>query len=226
MKKIPLIGMSIIAVVLLVLGSLTNVVGYQTIQTSHLQTVTEEVNQRDLLFQTIVDITNNKEIQQQIFKSQIRRGSFLTAEVPFITKNQVRQMYFIGLVLSKVISKARIQSMIQQYQLISPEIQQKINAVLQKNTILYAEILQLKNSKCDCKNENLNETWHFPIICWLLFPFMALAMFLVAISLILLHPFYIIVSIIQNIGIFIGTIAYNLMAILQCQYTSVREGNL
>jgi hypothetical protein len=41
MDKYPLIGVSIIAVVLLVLGSLTNVVGYQTVQSSSQKTIKE-----------------------------------------------------------------------------------------------------------------------------------------------------------------------------------------
>jgi hypothetical protein len=39
MNKYPLIGVSIIAVVLLILGSLTNVVGYQTVQSSNQKTI-------------------------------------------------------------------------------------------------------------------------------------------------------------------------------------------
>jgi hypothetical protein len=118
MDKKPLIGVSICAVVLLVLGSLSNVVGYQSVQTSQQNIIKERINQRELLFQTIVDIANNKEIQRIILKSQMSRGIFPPSEIPVVTKNQIRQMYFIGLILSKVISKSRIQSMIQQYQLI------------------------------------------------------------------------------------------------------------
>ncbi len=64
MDKKPLIGVSICAVVLLVLGSLSNVVGYQSVQTSQQNVIKERINQRELLFQTIVDIANNNEIQQ------------------------------------------------------------------------------------------------------------------------------------------------------------------
>ena len=109
MDKKPLIGVSILAVVLLVLGSLSNVVGYQSVQTSQQNVIKERINQRELLFQTIVDIANNKEIQRIILKSQMSRGIFPTSELPVITKNQIRQIYFIGLILSKCISKTRMQ---------------------------------------------------------------------------------------------------------------------
>ena len=70
MKQYPLIGVSICAVVLLILGSLSNVVGYHTVQSSNQSAIKERINQRELLFQTIVDIANNKEIQRIILKSQ------------------------------------------------------------------------------------------------------------------------------------------------------------
>jgi len=49
-EKIPLVGISILTVVLLVPGSLTNAVGYQTAQS---------LNQKVLLLQSIVDIDNS-----------------------------------------------------------------------------------------------------------------------------------------------------------------------
>jgi hypothetical protein len=175
MDKKPLIGVSILAVVLLVLGSLSNVVGYQTAQSSNQQVMNDEVNQKELLFQTICDIANNKEIQRIILKSQISRGMFLTSDIPVLTKNQLKQMYIIGLLLSKFISKSRIHSMIEKYQIINPKVQKEISAVIEKDATLKEEITQLTNSKCDCKNENTPLLWNFPVICMLLFPLYGLA---------------------------------------------------
>ncbi len=124
MKKYCLmIGVSICAVVLLVLGSLSNVVGYQTVQSSNQSVIKERINQRELLFQTIIDIANNKEIQRIILKSQMNRGIFPTAEFPLVTKNQLKMMYFLGLILSKFISKSRIQSITGKYQFSNQEMQ-------------------------------------------------------------------------------------------------------
>jgi hypothetical protein len=164
MDKKPLIVVSICAVVLLVLGSLSNVMGYQAVQTSQQNIIKERINQRELLFQTIVDITNNKEIQRIILKSQMSRGIFPTSEIPVLTKNQIRQMYFLGLILSKVISKSRMQSMVQQYQLLNPNIQEEIQGVIEKDATLNSEITQLQNSECDCENEE-SPVLDFPIIC-------------------------------------------------------------
>ncbi|MCX6662460.1 MAG: hypothetical protein NTY91_07930 [Euryarchaeota archaeon] len=71
MDKKPLIGISICAMVLLVLGSLSNVVGYQSVQSSNRNVIKERINQKELLFQTILDIANNKEIQDTTINSEI-----------------------------------------------------------------------------------------------------------------------------------------------------------
>jgi hypothetical protein len=177
MDKRPLIMVSLCAVVLLVMGSLSNVVGYQTVQTSQQNLIEERINQRELLFQTICDIANNKEIQRIILKSQMNKGIFPTSDIPVLTENQLKQMYFIGMILSKVISKSRMQSMVQKFQLIHPNIQAGINGVLEKDAILKDEITQLKNSECDCENENAMN-WSFPILCIIIFPLFWFSYFL------------------------------------------------
>ena len=164
MDKKPLVVISLCAVVLLVLGSLSNVVGYQSVQTSQQNLIKERINQRELLFQTIVDIANNKEIQRIILKIQMSRGIFPSSDIPVLTKNQLKQMFLIGIILSKFISKSRMQSMVQQNRLINPEIQQEISTVIEKDATLEREITQLKDSECDCENENITER-NFPIIC-------------------------------------------------------------
>jgi hypothetical protein len=167
-RKCLAVAISTVSVVLLVLGSLSNVVGYQTVQTSQQNLIKERINQRELLFQTIVDIANNKEIQRIILKSQMSRGIFPTSEIPVLTKNQIKRMYFLGLILSKVVSKSRIQSMVGKYQFNNQEMQKEISTVIERNTILNAEITQLKGSDCDCENENSTRIWHFPVICIIL----------------------------------------------------------
>jgi hypothetical protein len=184
MNKYPLIGISIIAVVFLILTSLTNVVGYQAVQTSNQNIVKEEVNQKDLVFQTIVDIMNNKEIQRIILTSQISRGKFFNPDVrfsifknPVVTKNQLKNIYLVGLMLSKVISKSRIHSMIESYRMNNQGMQKEISTVIKKDTTLNAELAQLLNSKCDCENEKTT-SWNFPIICILHAPFVIIAWYL------------------------------------------------
>jgi len=193
MDKKPLIGVSILAVVLLVLGSLSNVVGYQSVQTSQQNIIKERIDQREVLFQTIVDIANNKEIQRIILKSQMSRGIFLTSELPIVTKTQIRQLYFLGLILSKVVSKSRILSLIGKYQFNNQEMQKEISTVIEKDTTLNSEITQLKDSECDCENEKeINGT--FSLLCTILFfiflPFLLIASSIVLFGMFLLYKSY------------------------------------
>jgi len=175
MNKYTLIGVSIVAVVLLVLGSLTNVVGYQQVQSSNQNAINSEVDQKELLFQTIVDIANNKEIQRIILKSQLSREGFFNPnwrlsilDTPVLTKNQLKHMYIVGLMLTKIISKSKIHSIVKRYHLSNQGMQKEITAVIEKNATLNGEITQLSNSKCDCEDRSGVTAWYFTVICKIL----------------------------------------------------------
>jgi len=162
MGKKPLIVVSLCAVVLLVLGSLSNVVGYQSVQTSQQNLIKERISQGELLFQTIYDIANNKEIQRIILKEQMSRGIFPTSDIPVVTKNQLKIMYFVGLILSKVVSKSRIQSIVGKYQFNNQEIKKEISAVIEKDATLDREVTQLSNSECGY-DDKTNVFFGFPL---------------------------------------------------------------
>jgi len=179
MKRYPIIGISIIAVILLILSSLTNVVGFQAVQSSNQKIIKEEVNQKELLFQTIIDIVNNKEIQKIILNSEMRGGmgrffvphmklSLFTPHV--LTKTYLNSAYNMGLILSKTISTSKIHSILERYQMSHQGIQKEITAAIEKDATLNGEIMQLSNSKCDCENGNTTRIWNFPILCTLLLP--------------------------------------------------------
>jgi len=169
MNKYPLIGGSICAVVVLFLASLTNVVGYQIAQVSNQKIINTEMNEKELLFQTIVDIANNKEIQRIILKSQVSRGIILPSNIPVFTKQQLRQTYLIGLILSKVFSKSRMQSVVGKFQFNKQVLQKEISTIIEKDATLNNKMIQLQNSECDCDNATA-EYWQFPVLCALLFP--------------------------------------------------------
>jgi hypothetical protein len=187
MDKKPLIVVSFCAVVLLVLGSLSNVVGYQTIQSSNQSIINERINQKELLFQTICDIANNKEIQRIILKSQMSRGIFPSSEMPVLTKNQIRQMYFLGLILSKVVSKSRMQSIIEKYEFNEQEIQQEITTIIEKDTKLSGEISQLLSLNNQHERVDLSDFLNFVICCVII----SIFVFLMSISWFLFIPSYI-----------------------------------
>lgn len=180
MNKYPfLIGVSICAVVLLILASLTNVVGYQTITSSNQKTSSEVINQKELLFQSIVDIANNKEIRGILLRYQISTGEFPVSHTPVLTMKQLKQMYIVGLILTKTISKARMYSIIETYQVNNQGMQKEIIASIEKYANLNREIKQLSDSKCNCDNNSESTTWQFPVICTLIFVTAVIFLFLI-----------------------------------------------
>ena len=172
-----------IGIILLFVGvTIAPTINLNIVKASQQNLIKERINQREMLFQTIVDIANNKEIQRIILKSQMSRGVFPESELSVVTKNQIRQMYFLGLILSKVVIKSRIQSMVQQYQFNNQNIQIEMYDVIEKDTTLNSEITQLKGFDCDCNNKDTTFYWRFPIICLLLLPSVLLNFFLFIIA--------------------------------------------
>jgi len=166
---------------LLVLASLTNVIGYQTVQSSNQKTINEDVNQKELLFQTILDIANNKEIQGIILKSQVSKARFLDPDkkihlfnTPVLTKNQIRRMYCVGEALSKIVSTSWVRSMVEMYQADNQGLEKEITNVIEKNALLKNDMTQLSNFNCHCENDNTT-SWAHPVICILLIPLGILA---------------------------------------------------
>jgi len=101
-------------------------------------------------------------MQRIILKSQMNRGIFPPAEFPVVTKQQLKQMSFIGLILSKVVSKSKIHSIIGKYLILNSNIQKVINAIIEKNASLSAEISLLSKL-----NTHMNSTF-FQILIWII----------------------------------------------------------
>jgi hypothetical protein len=175
MQKYPLIGVSICSIILLILSTFTNVVGTQTIQPSNQKTTKEEINNKELLFQTILNIANNIEIQKIVFNSEMRREiifnldkrvSGFTPQV--FTKNFLTTSYHLGLILSKSLKLPRIHSMLSRYHSHNLEIQREITFLKTKNDELNRELIQLSSLNCDCQKGLDATKWTFPVICAIL----------------------------------------------------------
>jgi hypothetical protein len=172
--KKPLIGVSICAVVLLVLGSLSTVVGYQSVQSSNQKIINDKVDQKELLFQTILDLANNKEIQRVIFTSQMNLHYFtsgmktLPINTPVITKKHLELAYQLGLLLLKYMTSSRVASIMRPVHDFTPGVQQRITSVVENDTKLNGEINQLSTSDCHCQEKKDFRLLH-PVICIILF---------------------------------------------------------
>ena len=213
MNKYPLIGVSIVAMVLLVLGSLTNVVGYQSVQSSTQKVINDEVDQKELLFQTILDIANNREIQRLLLNSDMKKGtersfdsgmlfSIFTPHV--FTKKYLNSAYTIGLILTKTLSTSRIHSKLERYQVSYQGMQKEITAIIEENDTLDKEMNQLADVHCDCEKNN-STGWSFPVVCALLFPIGFFTWMLWLFSAILFHVelyyIHILWATVANIGL-------------------------
>jgi hypothetical protein len=189
MNKYPLIGGSICAVVLIVLASYTNVVSVQTVELSNHKIIKDEINQKELLFQTILDIANNKEIHKIIQNSEMKgvlersqlafgsklflfnlRSYFsaLLTQSPVLTKKYLDYTYRMGVILSRTLEASKIHSLLERYQVSNQGMQKELSTVVQKDAILKSEIAQLSSLSCDCENEKTT-TWTFPVLCTILY---------------------------------------------------------
>jgi len=135
----------------------------------------DKVDQKELLFQTILDIANNREIQRVILNSEIRRGGFFNLDTKFsiftphvLTKTELNTAYHIGLIVPKNFDVSRIRSMIERYRSSNQALQKEIIAIIEKDATIKGELRQLSNSKCDCENNSGVTSWPFPIICAIL----------------------------------------------------------
>jgi hypothetical protein len=184
MNKYPLIGGSICAVVLLVLASLTNVVGYQTIQNSQQNLLNEMYDQKELLFQTILDFANNKEIQRLMLDYQMESVRNIKIKSPIIhfpalTKSKLNSLYHLGSVLSQTISVTKVSQLIRHYHSLFYEIKEKIISVIHNDVKLSNEISRLSSLSCNCGNESNSNNDVTSVICSILFT-LAIPPFLLA----------------------------------------------
>jgi hypothetical protein len=165
--KKPLILFSLSTMILLTIGSFSTVVEVQAVQSFHQQGFQEEINQKELVFQTLCDLANDKEIQRIILKSQMNRGIFPASGFPVVTKNQIESMYFFGQLFSKMMSAPRLQFIGGLYQYRTQEMQQRITTYVEKTPLLMDEITRVADLGCDCDNNGL-VVRDLPVFCQIL----------------------------------------------------------
>ena len=155
MNRCILLGGSIGATALIVLASMTTIVGYQTVQASNKKIITAEINQKELLFQTIAAMMNNKEIQRIILPPE-RTGttlvdpgtdfSVLTSRVNI--EQVLKRVYSIGVVLTRTMSATKRQSLARHGLEENQGLITKIRTVVAKDETLTRALQTV--STCDC----------------------------------------------------------------------------
>lgn len=188
MNKYSIIGGSILAVVLLVFGSMNSIVGYQTNQLTNQKIINSEVNPKELLFQMILDLTNNREIQKSILESETTGKRFFDPGARFsvfpsfiFTEMFLKQAYSMGVILTKTNSKSRLHSILKHYQMNNQGVQKKITSIIEKDAALKGKMTQLSCLSCDCGDQS-TISWSFPIICTFLYIWYLFSIFLMDIN--------------------------------------------
>jgi hypothetical protein len=151
------IGISVIAIVLLILSSLTNVVGYHTVQSS-LKGGVENIDDesRERIFHTIRVLANNHEIQNALFEfnmiqSRLLGKDFSFVHHPVITDHDLEVAYKVGSFLIKLMGETGVMLMLNRL-LIRSGGAKVLSEVIQRNASLQAEVSALAELKspCDC----------------------------------------------------------------------------
>jgi hypothetical protein len=219
MKRRMLSKGLVLAVILLFIG----VAIQPGISTNTIKDEKTDVDAKDYLFQIIIDMVNNQELQDIIQKSKLRgslinslhmpgliflfmksRTSFrLLSQSSFLTKSFLEYAYRMGVKLSRTIDVSKMHSIIQRYQMSNQELQKEINTVIENNANLKAGITQLLSLNCDCeKNSTMN--WSFPVICLILEIILIILLYICIIAFVIFRVF---VPIVEAIGDVIVKIA-------------------
>jgi len=170
MKRSPLIGISIGVACVIFLATFTNVVGVQTVESSKYTFIKDEVDQKELLFQTIIDIANNNEVQNEFQKNKIVEGmKQVSLSKPILTKYFLDKAYTIGVILSRMFTTSKIHFILESYEVSNKDIQKEIISIIERDNKLNSMVEKLSDEDCDCEEQGTTE-WPFPVICGLLYP--------------------------------------------------------
>jgi len=174
MQKNLLFGISVVAACVVVFASYSNVVGVQLVKASNDRVINDALDQKEILFQTIVDIANNKEILRVILGSELTGKRFVNPDMnfivfnpPVVTEKFLKLVYTMAVVLSRTLSTSRIHTPLERYQIHDQSVRKKLVAVIENDTVLKTEVAKLSDLSCDCENGNVG-TWYPSIICTVL----------------------------------------------------------
>ena len=162
-KKKILIG-SILAVALLILVSFSNVVGYNTVKTSQEELIESKYSFdecKEYLFQTIIEISDNPEIQD-IVKSNYKPQRTI---LPFRSNNvdlkveHLELLYELGLKIIDRLGEERVEDLMENIEI--PDNAYEIESIIMGNDELRERIYTLNTM--NVKSETVD--WEYPIIC-------------------------------------------------------------
>ena len=190
-KNILLYG-SIGVCLILILASLSPVVGYQCVE-SDVEENKENYDEKDIfyskkyLFETIIEIANNpdikrlsyqynlnlftsdfgnKDVLKQLFFKNFYLLSLLLFTKQSLSYNYLDSIYNKGTKLAGFFSEDDISEIMESLTFTNPEILDKSNKIIKNDEMLYKKISTLKEMNKDIKSNQ--RLWNFTIICTIL----------------------------------------------------------
>ena len=171
MKKNSVIGVSFAVVGLFVLASFTSVVGVQIVESSNQEVKNDEIDQKELLLEAIVEIANNPEVKELleqvdyelfdsdynyrsalfkllIFKPRVLLFMFFTR--PKMNTNYLNKAYNNGVEIANVLGEEEALEMIESIEITNPQIFNDMTEIISNNPELNNRIEQLMALQCDC----------------------------------------------------------------------------
>jgi hypothetical protein len=151
-------------------------------------------NKKELLFQVIIDIANNKDLNQLIYVQSTFQQTIAPIPAKKFTRNFLENVYILGKVLSRMINPYTIQRLYNKQTLISEQVlRNNIFKIINKDSNLKKNIEILLERQCDCGIA----LWNFPIICGILAPIFFIMLIFNA-----LHKiFYIPLLVLHSVGL-------------------------
>ena len=151
-------------------------------------TSTEDaIKPKELLFQTIVDIAENKDIQNLFgnseFEIELNKGesTLLLMKLfmknpkllfsilfvhPVLSKDYLNYAYGMGLEISDTLDELDIELTVDSIHVKNPRMQEEIFNIIEGNNELNKKMEEISYLTCGCDNDNTEFTnWDFPIIC-------------------------------------------------------------
>jgi hypothetical protein len=165
-----------------VVGIILLFIGATIVPTVHFTAVTasssvlqrHESTPQELLFQLIIDITNNNDIRTLYANAQTTTGvvphifRLSAVPLPALTMKELRTEFRLGLLLFKFFGKTQITTMARQYALHHQQLQTQITAAMKKDEKITSELSQLQSLDCHCSTSTEATSWGFPVLCIIL----------------------------------------------------------
>lgn len=192
-KKHILIGILFFCYLLIGTPAIASIITNRTNPTSIKETTPQTItDKKELLFQVIIDIVNNKDFNQLIYVQSTFQRTIAPIPAIMLTRSFLENVYIIGKVLSRTFNPSTIHRLFNKQTIESDQVlRNNIFKIINKDNNLKKNIELLLEPQCDCGIA----LWNFPIICGILAPIFFIMLIFNALHQIFYFPLLVIHSV-------------------------------